>query len=142
MPMSGSTLLTCLTTFHSLPLWMVKYSVCMVDCSLALIPWTTSGPLIVFRKFHMKDLCVTCCGQTPMIGVDGESLPEVLDTHLDRLEIIYINLCSRGLSVERMSHREVLCLQPCNARLSSPYNLTTIKVRRSLAAEMLYVISF
>jgi len=82
--MSGSTLLTCLTTFHSLPLWMVKYSVYTVDCPLALIPWTTSGPLIVFRKFHMKDLCVTCCGQTQMIGVDGESLPEVLDIHLDR----------------------------------------------------------
>lgn len=61
-----------------------KYFVCTVGYHLQLKILITSGVLIEFKRFPMKDPCVTCYGQTQMTDVVGVFHLVVLDIPLVR----------------------------------------------------------
>ena len=58
----------------------LRFFVSMVVFHLPLILLTIFARWIAFKKYHTKDLCVTCSGLTPMIAVDGAFLPVEPDT--------------------------------------------------------------
>ncbi|WOL04218.1 serine/threonine-protein phosphatase PP2A catalytic subunit isoform X3 [Canna indica] len=54
-------------------------------CLRQLKPLIAYGTLIVFKRFHMRDLCVISCGLTLMTDVVGVYLLVVLDTPLAKI---------------------------------------------------------
>jgi hypothetical protein len=79
-----------------------RSSVCTVVSPPRSIRSTISEPSTGSKKFLMKGRCVIFSGLTQMIGVDGESVLEVLDTRSDRisarLSVSAVRLCIVGES--------------------------------------------
>ena len=84
MPMSGSSSQTCSIIYRSPLSSIIRSSASTEDSPLALTHLTTSEASTASKKCLMRAQCAICYGATPMIGVDGESVQEVQDTHLDR----------------------------------------------------------
>ena len=70
--MSGNASLSSSTSCHSLLSSKINFSASMEDFLPALRHLTTFELSKDSRKYHMKDQCATCSGQTLMIGQDGE----------------------------------------------------------------------
>jgi len=88
MPMFGNVSQTCSIIFPWQPWLKIKFSAYMVDYLHPLILWNILEHLIDFKKFHMKDQCAICYGQTQMTEMDGVSRQEEQDIHSDMIFLI------------------------------------------------------
>ena len=105
----------------------------MVDCPRPLTPLIISEILIVFKKFHMKVLCVICYGPTLMTVVVGESLHVVLDTLLARY---FSRFSFLSYYIQILSLMVLICiLQDISEQFSHNNNLKLIARAHQLVME-------